>query len=143
MGMNKRKILFILRTSKTHGKGSKPQQIKISSKKQETQKMKVITNKKSLPCPYQILREYLTLRGPYTKVEETFFIFADGSAVTPQHMRLCLKTVLHRLGFDESLYSVHSLRIGHSHDLSDLGLSVETIKKLGRWKSNIVFRYLR
>ena len=100
---NKRKILFILRTSKTHGKGSKPQQIKISSKKQGIHNAKVTTNIRSLPCPYQILREYLALRGPYRDVAETFFIFSDGSAVTLQHMRLCLKTVLHRLGFDESL----------------------------------------
>ena len=33
IGSNKKKILLILRSSKTHGPGSKPQQIKISSKK--------------------------------------------------------------------------------------------------------------
>ena len=31
IGFNKRKLLFILRTSKTHGKGSKPQLVKILS----------------------------------------------------------------------------------------------------------------
>ena len=29
IGMNKEKMLFVLHTSKTHGKGSKPQKIKI------------------------------------------------------------------------------------------------------------------
>ena len=33
LGLNKRKVLFILRTSKTHWKNERPQSIKISSKK--------------------------------------------------------------------------------------------------------------
>ena len=35
IGSNKRKMLLLLQTSKTHGKGNKPQLIKISSKKSE------------------------------------------------------------------------------------------------------------
>ena len=45
--------------------------------------------------------------------------------------------------FDDTLYGTHSLRSGRTCDLYKLGLSVETIKKIGRWKSNAVFRYLK
>ena len=55
VAMNKRKILFILRTSKTHWMDVKPQQIRISS---------TFRNQHLAPqrnCPFQILRDYLML----------------------------------------------------------------------------------
>ena len=58
-------------------------------------------------------------------------------------LRNCFKTAIRAERFDKRLYSVHSLRAGRANDLLKLGLSVETIKKLGRWKSNAVFRYLK
>ena len=58
-------------------------------------------------------------------------------------MRNSLKTALHLSGFDNGLYGVHSLCSGRAGDLLHLGISVETIKKLGCWHSNVVFRYLR
>ena len=61
----------------------------------------------------------------------------------PEHMRVILKKSLQRAHFDDSLYQVHSFRIGRSMDLLKAGVSVETIRKLGWWKSNIVYRYLR
>ena len=36
---------------------------------------------------------------------------------------------------------MHGIRLGHVTDLLNLGVSVETIKKLGRWKSNAVYVY--
>ena len=56
---NKRKLLFILWTSKTHDKGSKPQMIKISSSsmhnKQNIGGKKNANQEVSLPCPYALL----------------------------------------------------------------------------------------
>ena len=95
------------------------------------------------PCPFQLLKEYIKFRGPRVDDREPFFAMTDKSPLTPQQMRLCLKQALLATGFDASLYGVHSLRIGRTTDLLKLGLSVETIKKLGRWRSNAVFRYLR
>ena len=37
----------------------------------------------------------------------------------------------------------HGLRAGRAVDLLRMGVSFETIKKLGHWKSNIVYEYLR
>ena len=142
IGHNKNKVKCILHSSKTHSKGNYPQTVKVCSYK--TQKGN--TNKPSIAsfCPYELLRKYAHLRGPIKRPQtEPFFVFLDGSPVRPFHMRNCLKLILKQLRYDEKLFSTHSFRIDRSGDLLKLGLSVETIKKLGRWKSNAVFRYLR
>ena len=153
IGLNKRKMLFVLRTSKTHGLAAKPQLIKIAAS--TTGKNKMFKNRQNgqsnpptndesleLPCPFMLLRQYLTRCTPYKKHTEPFFVFKDGSPVRPLHFRMCLKQSLSLAGFDERNNNTHSLRLGRSCDLYKLGLSVETIKKLGRWKSNVVFKYL-
>ena len=52
---NKQKILFILRTSKTHGKGSYPQMIKITSKGSPATSQKRKLSKQLHMCPYWLL----------------------------------------------------------------------------------------
>ena len=94
-------------------------------------------------CPFTLLKEYLSVRGPAQNKKEQFFVFSDGSPVTPHHMRTNLKALLSRARFQAKYYDMHSLRIGCATDLLNMGISVETIKKLGRWKSNAVFNYLR
>ena len=138
VGKNKNKILFVLRTSKTHWTDSQPQLIKIASRKkglkqEETDKL----------CPFTALKQYLKVRGPETSVNQQFFIFADGSPVKPYHMRETLKLLLIQAGFEPRLYGTHRLRIGRASDLRKMNLSVETIKKLGRLASNSVFLYLK
>ena len=152
IGLNKRKMLFVLRSSKTHGLDTKPQLIKIAASSQR--KYHLSMNQQSgsssqtndrgleLPCPFMLLWRYLARRTPYKSHTEPFFIFMDGSPVHPLHFRTCLKHSLNLAGFNERNYNTHSLWLGRSCDLYKLGLSVETIKKLGRWKSNIVFKYL-
>ena len=127
IGQNKHKVLFILRSSKTHQRHMHPQMIKISSQ-ELSQKFKT----SGLPCPYHLLRQYTTMRGGYKSEVEPFFTFRDGSAVTARQLNLCLKTILNIANFDESYYSVHSLRAGRSCDLYRLGMSIESIKKLER-----------
>ena len=131
IGHNKRKFMFILRTSKTHWKDAPPQVIKIkSSNTNQTRK----AHKDVIPefCLYSLLRNYLNSRGPYSDSTEPFFIFADNSPVTPAHMRNGLKKFLQMAKFQPELYSVHSLRMGRALDLLKIGLSVKTIKKIGR-----------
>ena len=140
---NKNKILFILYLSKTHDKSQHPQMVKISSRKQNDP-TKNYRKQELTYCPYNLLRKYIQVRGPYStkNLEEPFFVFSDHSAITPQVMRSVLKCTLKWTGFNETLYDTHSFRIGRTVDLLKLGLSVETIKKIGRWKSNAVFTYL-
>ena len=142
IGVNKNKMLFILRTSKTHWKDCEPQKVKITSVPKTKLLKKPGTIANNL-YPFLILKEYLALHGPATDITEQFFIFSDGSKVKPSHMHTTLRTILKSAGFDPTCYCTQSFRIGRAGDLLQIGLSVETIKKLGRWKSNAVFRYLR
>ena len=133
IGENKNKILFILRTSKTHWRNVKPQTVKITS-----------TNFKRLgSCPFEIIREFVKVRRCYLSADKPFFIFKDGSPVKPRNMRDTLKLILKRENFKDENYNVHSFRIGRASDLlKNQQISVETLKKIGRWKSNIVYSYL-
>ena len=131
--------MFILRSSKTYAPSNSPQIIKISSIDSTKKKDKL-----KMPCPYQLLQQFASLRGPYDDQKmEPFFVFAGGIPMKPTQMRYCLKVILREAGFDETLYGVQGFCMGRSEDLLKLGLSVETIKKLDRWKSNAVFKYLR
>ena len=141
IGENKNKFLFLLSSSKTHSKGSKPQLAKISQKplgKNRNNKPICMKN-----CNlYNILRNYIQVRPPARSEHEQFFVFADNSVVKPENLRANLKLMLTRLNLDADLYNVHSLRIGCCCDLLRFGLSVETIKKIGCWRLNAVFTYL-
>ena len=139
IGDNKQKMLFVLRTSKTHWYDSKPQTIKIKSTP-INQNRKTVTHDL---CPYRLLRAYLEARGPYFRDDEPFFIYKDESPVTDVNVRKVLKMALQKGDFNASLYSCSSLRAGRAHDLEILGLKIDEIRKIGRWKSNAVYTYLK
>ena len=150
LGDNKKKLKFILFTSKTHGKEDKPQVIKINSidsqqilKDHPEIKLCEQQNYKAQLCPFQILMEYREVRGEYSTDSEQFFIFKDGSPVKPNHVRTILKKLLILRNLNPKLYGTHGFRSGRSVDLLDMGVSVETIKSLGRWKSSAVYSYLK
>ena len=89
--VNKKKMMFILRTSKTHGLGDKPQIIKFSSKDgyQKMSAMRLPGN-----CPYQLLNDFIDIRQKWKRVDENLFIFSDGSPVNAMHLRVILKKSL-------------------------------------------------
>ena len=138
LGINKDKILFTLRTSKTHWLDEKPQIIKISSSKKGNQRANKMGH-----CPYEILRKFINTRIEYESDSEPFFIFNDRTPVKPANANRVLKDILRRKNFNPNLYSMHSFRSGRAVDLLNAGFSVETIKKIGRWKSNCVYVYLK
>ena len=134
MGRNKNKVLFILRTSKTHWKDVKPQMVKIASSGNAKEKRF---------CPFRILRNYITVRGKSKLPNEPFFVFSDKTPVTPAAARKVFKTVLEEQGFDPQFYGFHSFRIGRATDLLKASVKISKIKKLGMWRSNIIYEYLR
>ena len=139
IGLNKEKFLFILRTSKTHDEGSCPQMVKVSHRIDKKKKpTKVIKHN-----PFSILHDYVNLRPLAVNDAEQFFVFSDNAAVKPDQLRKILRLLIRNIGLQPELYNIHSLRIGRWGDLLKLGLSIETIKKIGHWKSNAVFAYLR
>ena len=143
--MNKNKILFILRSSKTRCEADKLQSIKISAKSKGP--MLTPSNRnRSAPgifCPFGLLRSYLKIRPKYISETEPFFVFRDRTPVSIQLITKIFKSSLINGGFDPMNYSFHTLRAGRAVDLLSYGVSVETIKDWGRWKSNAVFCYLR
>ena len=132
IGVNKRKLLYILRSSKTHDAGTGPQMVKISG-----------TTAEPKYCPYTIVDRYLNRRPHAVSELEQFFVISDGSPVTPDQARNFLRTLIKRIGLWAELYNFHSFRSGRCGDLLKYGVSVETIKKIGRWKSNAIFKYFK
>ena len=116
---NKRKLMIILHTSKTHWQDNKPQVIKISSARKEEHKSKLNYHF----CPYNILRTFVQCRRSFKDEQEQFFVFQNRMPVSTDHIRKILQRLIAELKLDPSLYNVHSLRSGRSLDLLDSGLS--------------------
>ena len=133
---NKNKILVILYTSKTHGKESRPQRIKISSQTDEVLKDRHF-------CPFAIVRNYMACRGGYTDSDEPFLVFREKLPVLAKHVHSIMNKCIVGLGLDSSLYDSHSFRIGKSSNMIKAGHSIESVKFGGRWKSSTVYKYIR
>ena len=58
-------------------------------------------------------------------------------------LRSVLKDMLADMGLDENNYNVHSFRGGRIVDLKKIGISLQDLKTLGRWRSNVIFSYLK
>ena len=146
IAQNKKELLFMLRTSKTHMGNVKPQIVKITGLVSSKQgNVPQPTNPNNRYCPFKILHDFLAVRTGYTSIDEPFFVFRDKTPVSPAIFTKILKTTLTNAGYDARLYSSHSFRGGRSKDLLDMGIDIDTIRKLGRWspKSTSVFAYLR
>ena len=139
IGINKDKMLFILHTSKTHGYESRPQKIKVVANKASP-----IKTKHRFFCPFCSSREYLALRGNYKTDMDPFFIFRDQQPVTPPHIQKVLKTALKAIRLKPSNYAFQSLRIGHCTEMvTKLKVPISQVKLAGRWRSNVVYKYIR
>ena len=146
LAFNKQKLLFILRSSKTHDEGSHPQKVKIQStmsNKNNQQQFDHPGRPKFKICPYTLINNFIKVRPGYDLLNEPFYVFSDNSPVSPDNVRRVLRTILQICGEEPTLFGFHSFRIGHSRDLLKLGLTVESIMKIGHWKSNAVYAYLR
>ena len=137
VGCKKDKLLFILHSSKMHGKGSRPQLIKIVSESK---------NKVGNPptyCPFNNIKQYLAIRKSIKNTEEQFSILRDLSNVTASIFRNVLKNAITSFGFQARLYSSHSFRSGRMIGMMDMGIPFERIKKIGHWKSHAIYAYLK
>ena len=139
--LNKEKLLIILYTSKTHGKNAYPQEIKITSNKLE----KSGAYFQRHFCPFKVVKKYIRIRGNFASINEPFFIYSDKSPVKSESARALLRQLIKELGLVHQchLYDMHSLRIGRCSDLIKYGYSIQQVQKMGRWKSNAVYKYIR
>ena len=92
LGVNKKKILFVLCSSKTHTTGIRPQLVKIIS---NSVKQKIIGSQKAWFCPFTLLNDYLNTWNSFENKYEQFFVFCDGSNVHPHHMQKHFKKNSH------------------------------------------------
>ena len=148
------KMLLVLYSSKTHGKESPPQRITVTSTselKVTEGKLTSITNKSTDKnskshqhfCPVLWLKHYIALRQKIRNVDEQLFVFKDGTPLQPNHLRKLLRKILFNRDLDPTLYDTHSFRIGRANYLFKMNTPIDTIKNLGRWRSNAVYNYLR
>lgn len=132
-----KKVQVILRTSKTHGLGDQPQYVKFSSDDSRV----YLYNRKF--CPYQIVWEFMQARGPKLHDGDPFFVFGDNTLVKPYQMQAVLKRALSKFHLDPSDFGTHSLRIGYATTLDHRHVSLDVIRRKGRWRgTNIVYRYI-
>ena len=137
VGQNKDKMMIILHSSKTHGKESRPQKIKIEATIPGNQMNMFF-------CPFKLMRSYLNARGDYKTVNDACFIFRDGTPIKPTHLRKMLRKVLKQLNLKPELYNFHSFRAGRATEMQIFGYSLLAIKTAGRWRSNsAVMKYLK
>ena len=139
MARNKDKILLVLYSSKTHDEGCRPQKIHITSVKNEH----IGKYPAQHFCPFTLMRQYIKIRGDYEVDNEQFFVFSDKSPVTPLHARNILKCIFKSLNLNHKLYGMHSFHIGRTTDLIKFHYSIDQVKLMGRWKSNVIFKYIR
>ena len=100
---NKQKILLVLYILKTHGVDSYPQKVKITGTKGV---------QRIFFCPFTLMKQYMRICGGYEGELEPLFIFHDKQPLRDHQLRSTLKCSINRIGLDENLYDVHSLRIG-------------------------------
>ena len=136
---NKEKVLLVLHSSKTHSEKDRPQTIKITANQSE----KSGHYAKRHFCPFNLMRSYLHIRGNYVHDTDPFFVFRDGGCVQPGQARKVLRNMISALGLNAILYDMHSFRIGRTSDLIKYNYSIDEVKLLGRWRSNMVYKYIR
>ena len=83
------------------------------------------------------------MQGTYKVEDEQFFVFRDQAPVKPHDIWTVLNNALRKLNLNPAAYSVHSLCSGRASQLIKLGYPIETVKRLGRWRSNAVYKYIK
>ena len=85
----------------------------------------------------------MTKRGQFLTPTEQFFIFKDRTHVSAYNARFTLRQCLSNLGLDASMYGYHNFRVGRTTDLIKYNYSIEEVKRMGCWRSNVVYRYIK
>lgn len=91
-------------------------------------------------CATKALRRYFDMAKHVTG---PLFQMTDKSPITYTIFSKHLHNVISYLGYDAKLYTSHSFRIGAATHAAKSGFSEDSIKKMGRWKSNAIKNYVR
>ena len=97
-------------------------------------------------CPYRALAQYVEMRNmnfPNIALPSSpFFLTENGKALCRAYFMMHIKHILARLGYDNTNYSGHSLRIGAATSASAARLEDHLIQTLGRWSSDCYKTYI-
>ena len=91
-------------------------------------------------CPVQAIYEYIQLFKP---IQGPLFQFLGNSPVTHSFMSSKLHMLLQFISLDPKCYKGHSFRIDAATNAVNMGFSEQYIRKLGRWNSNAIQKYIR
>lgn len=91
-------------------------------------------------CPVLLLKQYLVRRP---KVNNMLFVHENGEMLTKYQFNFVLKKNVNGLNLGRKKMSSHSFRIGAATEAAKVGLHVEEIKKVGRWRSDAYKLYIR
>jgi site-specific recombinase XerD len=97
-------------------------------------------------CPIAAMKSYFAFRRAiqgHIGMEESLFIFSDGSTLRRDQLTTFLRAFLTRLGIDARLFAGHSFRIGGATELARAGAPGHIIQKMGRWSSDAFKLYIR
>ena len=92
IGLNKKKLMFVLHSSKTHCRSSKPKVIKINATKKNSEGLQTKEVQETARfCPFQLLQDYTGIRKKYVTNQEPFFVFKDRTGVLATQFQKVLK----------------------------------------------------
>ena len=91
-------------------------------------------------CPVAAVLSYINLRG---LSPGPLFILSNGHPLSRETLVQELREALSAAGFDPSLYSGHSFRIGAATTAAAAGIGDALIKALGRWRSSAYSVYIK
>ena len=96
-------------------------------------------------CPLYWLRVLRTRQSADAVKNPKNWLFAGagGRPLAMDYFRIHMKDILARLDLNPDHYNTHSFRIGAATELFRRGISVDIIKKLGRWKGETFEMYTR
>ena len=120
-------ISIVIRTSKTNQSG-KPVKLRIHA-----------SNNTNICCVKSVQR-FLSARPAF---QGHFLCHNNKSPLTQYQFSAILSKSITHLGISSRNYKTHSFRIGRATDLAKNGVSSDTIKKMGRWNSDVLKKYIR
>lgn len=91
-------------------------------------------------CPVCAIKAFLVLRS---QVDGFLFVHHNGSPLKRSQFAGVLAKTIRFSAPTAGKFRTHSFRIGRASQLAAMGVAVEAIKRMGRWRSNACNGYIR
>lgn len=104
------------------------------------QRIRLVQSVDRALCPVTALVAFAAVR-PH--LPGSFFCHFGGSPLTQYQFNAMLKKVLAFVGMGGALFRAHSFRIGAATTAFALGIPLDGVRSMGRWRSDAVQLYIR